>query len=263
LSSRGDETATCEPVRTQISAADLPAIERLHVRAWPALETADVHGWLWRYSGGGSQRANSVSTVRFSGGDPAAAIDEVEARYRARGAVPRFHTYDLTAPSELTDLLRTRGYAEGESTITMAKPVTSSEPPTDVAVADRADAEWHEVYFDAVTESRRVINAKILDSVPPPCAWLACRRGGKVISTGLCVVDGEFAVVECMATRTEARRQGGAQAVLAGIEAWATARGARTLALQVVAANPPALALYRGLGFLPVATNRFWIGAAA
>ncbi len=84
-----------------------------------------------------------------------------------------------------------------------------------------------------------------------------------MISTGLCVADGAFAVVECMATRTQARRQGGADAVLAAIEAWAAARGVRTLALQVVAANAPALALYRGCAFAPVATNRFWIGPTA
>src|SRR3569623_760018 len=46
---------------------DLRAIERLHVRAWPALETANIDGWLWRRSGGGSNRANSVATVRFTG----------------------------------------------------------------------------------------------------------------------------------------------------------------------------------------------------
>src|SRR5690606_8256407 len=39
----------------------LLAIEGAAVRAWPAGETREVDGWLWRYSGGGSQRANSVS----------------------------------------------------------------------------------------------------------------------------------------------------------------------------------------------------------
>jgi N-acetylglutamate synthase len=57
----------------QITADDLRRIERLHVRAWPAFETAEIDGWLWRYSGGGSQRANSVSTVAFSGRNPATA----------------------------------------------------------------------------------------------------------------------------------------------------------------------------------------------
>src|SRR5215469_13578283 len=106
------------------SSDDVRAIERLHVRAWPALETAVIGGWLWRYSGGGSQRANSVSTVQFSGDDPAAALDEVEARYRARGVPIRIQTYDLTAPQGLTDLLQARRYDEGETTITLTKPAT-------------------------------------------------------------------------------------------------------------------------------------------
>lgn len=238
---------------------DVRAFERLHVRAWPALETAAVHGWLWRYSGGGSQRANSVSTMQFSGDDPAAALDEVEARYRARGVPIRIHTYDLTAPHGLTDLLQARGYREGEATITVMKPVTARELPADIVVADAADVAWRAIYLGAITESRRETNAKILGGIPQPCAWFSCRRDGQTISTGLCVADGDLAVVECMATRADARRKGGAQAVLAGIEAWAARRGVRAVALQVVAANPPALALYRGYGFVPVATNRFWV----
>jgi len=131
--------------------------------------------------------------------------------------------------------------------------------PANVDVSDRPGDDWREVYLGAITENRRVINAEILKSIPQPCAFFTCRRDGRVISTGLCVADGGFAAIECMATRAEARRQGGAQAVLAGIEVWAGSQGVRTLALQAVAANAPAIALYRGLDFAQVATNRFWV----
>jgi hypothetical protein len=47
--------------------------------------------------------------------------------------------------------------------------------------------------------------------------------------------------------------------VLGAIEAWAAGHGVHTLALQAVAANVSAIALYRGFGFAPVATNRFWV----
>ncbi len=241
------------------STDDVRAIERLHVRAWPAIETAAVCGWLWRFSGGGSQRANSVSTVEFCGDDPGAALDEVEARYRARGAPMRIQTYDLTAPDGLTVLLQARGYGESETTATMVKAVTARELPAGVETADAADAAWREIYLNSLTKSRRATNAKILDAIPQPCAWFSCRRDGQVISTGLCVADGDLAVVECMATRADARRQGAANAVLAGIEAWAAMRGIRALALQAVAGNLPAVALYRDAGFAPVATNRFWV----
>jgi len=242
----------------QIAADDLRRIERLHVRAWPAFETADIHGWLWRYSGGGSQRANSVSTVDFAGTDPATALDEVEARYRARNAIVRLHTYDLSAPAGIADLLQARGYRGGETTSTMAKAVGASNPPADVEVAATPNAEWLEVYLGAISESRRSVNARILGAVPRPCAYFSCRRAGQVISSGLCVADGDFAVIECMATRAEARRQGGADAVLRSLEAWAAERGVKTLALQAVADNTAAIPLYTRFGFASVATNRFW-----
>jgi len=242
----------------QIATDDLRRIECLHVRAWPAFETADIHGWLWRYSGGASQRANSVSTVNFTGGDPTSALDAVEALYRARNAIVRLHTYDLSAPAGIVDLLQRRGYRGGETTLTMAKPVGASNAPADVEVTADPGAEWQEVYLGAITESRRAVNAKILGAVPQPCAFFSCRRAGQVISTGLCVADGDFAVIECMATRAEARRQGGADAVLHSLEAWAAGRGVKTLALQAVAVNTAAIPLYTRFGFAPVATNRFW-----
>jgi N-acetylglutamate synthase len=242
----------------QIAADDLRRIERLHVSAWPAFETANIHGWLWRYSGGGSQRANSVSTVDFAGGDAALALDEVEARYRARNAIVRIHTYDLSAPAGIVDLLQKRGYGAGETTLTMAKAVGTSKLSADVEVAATPNAQWREVYLGAISESRRSVNARILSAVPQPCAFFSCRRDGQVISTGLCVADGDFAVVECMATRLDARRQGGADAVLRSLEAWAAERGVRALALQAVAVNAPAITLYTRFGFASVATNRFW-----
>src|SRR4051812_3050030 len=101
----------------EITDPDRVRRERAHVLAWPALRTADVDGWLWRSSGGGSQRANSVSTVDFSGNDVEAAIDAVEARYRAVGARAQFQTFDETAPVGLGALLRRRGYRQGEPTV--------------------------------------------------------------------------------------------------------------------------------------------------
>jgi GNAT superfamily N-acetyltransferase len=243
----------------ELTVEDLTAMERLHVKAWPAFETADIQGWLWRYSGGGSQRANSVSTIDFTGGDPAGALDEVEARYRAKDAPARVHTFDSGAPPNLADVLSARGYGSSETTLTMVKPVGPTGGPSDVEVTDRATAEWNDVYLGAITESRRAVAARILETIPRRRAFFTCQRRGQAISTGLCVSDGTLGVVECMATRLECSRQGGADAILRALECWANAEGVRLLGLQVVATNAPAVALYRGLGYSAAATNRFWV----
>jgi GNAT superfamily N-acetyltransferase len=242
-----------------ISADDLRRMERAHVKAWPALATADVQGWLWRSSGGGSQRANSVSTADFTGADPAAALADVEARYRAKGARTLIQTFDLSEPQNIRDLLGAHGYRPaGDTTHTMIKPVQPESSVRDVDVGETPGADWREVYLGAITESRRTVNMRILEQIPGPRAFFACRRRGAVISTGLCVVDRDLGVIECMATRLEARRQGGAASVLRALEGWAGAQGVRLLGLQVVTTNAAAIALYQGCGFVPVAANQFW-----
>lgn len=242
-----------------ISRDDRVRMERAHVLAWPALTTEVVCGWLWRSSGGGSQRANSVSTVDFHGTDVEAAIADVEARYHALGHPVRFQTFDETSPPDLAERLRARGYAESEASITMFKRVEASGTPSDVEVRDHAWAEWRSVYLGEITESRRAVNALILDRVPAPCAFFGCRRDGVLIATALCVVGFGCAVVECVATRGDRRRQRAAQSVLRALETWAAGQQVEWIGLQVVAGNMPAVVLYQRLGFVSGATNRFWV----
>jgi GNAT superfamily N-acetyltransferase len=242
----------------------LRRIERLHVRAWPALEAKSVEGWRWRYSGGGSQRANSVSTIDFSGGDVEAALDEVEASYRERGVPARLQSFSAGRPTSLPELLSRRGYRQGETTMTMAKPVERKQGAADVKISGQATPEWLDVYLGAITENRREVNTLILRAVPEPRAFFVFRHDGRVVSTALCVAEPDAAedgcaVIECVATRQDVRRQGGARAVLAAIEAWAHGRHVRLLGLQVSASNAPALALYGSLGFAAVDHNRFWV----
>jgi ribosomal protein S18 acetylase RimI-like enzyme len=239
------------------------ALERLHVRAWPASETARIDGWLWRWSGGGSQRANSVSTVDFTGDDPAAALDRVEARYRAKHAPSQFHTFEFSQPSDLPALLTARGYIAGETTLTMLAVAPQAAPPAEIAVTSDPTPEWLAVYLDAITESRRVVNQQILRRIPDPRAFFVVRRDGRVISTALGVVDGGCAVAECVATVQAVRGQRGAESAMRALMAWAASLGAHTVGLQVVADNQPALALYRRLGFTAAGENRFWVKPAA
>lgn len=246
----------------QISRQDRVRMERAHVLAWTALRAETIDGWLWRASGGGSQRANSVSTIDFTGPDMDAAIDTVEARYRARDMPARFQTFDDTAPAGLADCLRTRGYQDGGVTITLFKGLKPAAAPPSVECRDHAWQEWRDVYLDAITENRRAINQRILTAIPGPRAFFGCRRDGAIISTALCVIGFGCAVIECVTTRPDARRQGGAQAVLAAVLSWAALQEADLIGLQVVAGNLPAIRLYEGSGFLPGATNRFFVSAA-
>jgi GNAT superfamily N-acetyltransferase len=241
-----------------ITRNDRVRMERAHVLAWPALHTTQIDGWLWRSSGGGSQRANSVSTIDFTGNDVTAAIDAVEGRYAGRGAPARFHTFDETSPPGLAERLRQRGYTQGETTVTMFRRNDPIAVPDGVEVRDSIWPDWRAVYLNTVTENRRAVNAQILDGVTAPHAFFVDRG----LSTALCVVGFGCAVVECVATRTGARRQGAAKRVMTALLAWAAQQDADLVGLQAVAANLAAVQLYEGLGFVVGATNRFWVQPA-
>ena len=249
----------------QISRDDRTRMERAHVHAWPALRSANIDGWLWRSSGGASQRANSVSTLGFHGVSPEAAIADAEARYEAAAQPSRFHTFEETSPPGLADMLQKRGYRPAEPTITMFKRIAAANPAPEVETRDNAWNEWRDIYLGEISPSRRVVNALILDRIPRPRAFFGYRRGAETVATALCVVSFGCAVIECVATRADARRQGVARALLIAAESWAAghaseaaSRSVDYVGLQVLAANEPAIALYRQLGFVAGAANRFW-----
>lgn len=227
----------------------LRSAERAAVASWPALETADIAGWLWRYASGGSLRANSVSTLSFTASDADAAIDIAEERYAARGAVARFTLTAVSEPADLDQRLAKRGYARGEDHVTMLKEVAPAGAAGEVALLGEMTEQWLDVYLAGLGPNRREVAPSILARLPQGRMFFACRRGGEVVASGLSVLDGALASVQCMATRTDARRHGCARAILGAIEAWAAARGARHLYLQAELANVPAIALYAASGF--------------
>jgi len=233
-----------------VSRHTLLAIEQAAVRSWPALHTADIDGWLWRYASGGSLRANSVAALAFTGASVDDGIADAERRYGAQGAPCRFTIAEVSEPSDLDRRLEALGYARSEDHVTMAKAVTAQAAmPGDVEVLFDPTPEWLAVYLSGLSADRRAIAPTILAGLPAPRTFLACRREGAVVGVGLTIPDRELASVQCMATLATARRQGCAGAVLRAIEAQAAARGCRYLYLQTESANHAAVALYRSFGF--------------
>lgn len=232
---------------------DLLAIERAAVHAWPASETQNIAGWLWRYSGGASQRANSVSTLAFDGADTIAAIEEAEELYFCRGAVSRFQVgTELAAPADLDLQLERRGYRLEEPVTTLARRLGQPSWPAGIEITAQPTAGWMEVYLSNIAPNRHAAAPAILDAVPAPRAFLSYVSGGQVVSTALAVLHDHIVIAECVGTRAEARRTGGARKVMAALEAWGSARGARIAALQAVAANEPAQRFYAALGYRKV-----------
>lgn len=236
----------------------LIGIERGAVRAWPAEETRSVDGWLWRYSGGGSQRANSVSTLFYDGDDVAHSIDAIERLYRERGAPVRFQVgFPLSEPSDLDARLAERGYAIHDPVSTLIKPVAPLAMPGDVVLRETPSPDWLSVYLSNVTVDRRPFAAGILARVPGPRVFAEVLRDGAVAATALGVFHENTVIAECVGTAAAARRQGAAASVMRALEAWAGSLGAHTIGLQAVTTNAPAQGLYAVLGYTSAGTYHY------
>lgn len=236
----------------------LQELDKVAAWAWPAFVVADVDGWLWRYSGGGSKRANSVLAMGWRGHDVERSVELVEKLYAERCAPPQFNVGDVSDPPGLDRILEERGYILNEPVTTMAKSIGARVAvPPDVVQEAEPSAGWMETYTSVISASRKPQAPQLVARVPTPRAFFSCVREGRVISAGLGATKNQVAVVECMATRSDVRRSGGARSILAGIEAWAVGQGAKILFLQVVTANAPAVGLYKGVGYAPVMQTHY------
>ncbi len=233
--------------------ANVLALELAAARAWPASNSVDVAGWRVRLSGGGTRRANSVLSLRFSGTDLETAISSVEAHYRAQKTRSYFQVSSVSAPENLDATLEARGYTYEEPCLLMAKRLGPSAMPADVVVTDKATPAWLSIYTETLDAARRDAAPSVLDAVPDQRAFLLVMRQGKPLASALAVLSPDrIVLVECVATRVQARRSGGAQIVMDALEAWATQQGAHTSALQVVAGNTPARTLYERRAYAEV-----------
>jgi len=255
---RAAEESAAMPAATRSEREHLLAIEHAAVRAWPAGETRDVDGWLWRYSGGGSQRANSVSALHYRGTDVERTIDEIERLYGVHGAPVRFQVgFPLSEPEDLDVRLAARGYVIHDPVTTLVKPVDAVDMPDDVVLGASPSEGWMEVYLSNVTPDRRPFASAILARVPTPCIFAEVRRNGETLATALGVLHEGAVIAECIGTTASARRQGAASAVMSALEAWGSAQGARTIGLQAVTTNMPAQGLYAALGYTPAGTYHY------
>src|SRR5947209_12365347 len=89
-------------------------VEETCLNAYPCLQQVMLDGWLLRFSGGLSRRANSANPLRDDPTPVSTAIEQIAVLYRAQG-LPTIFRVPLFV-GEIDAALAASGYtAEGES----------------------------------------------------------------------------------------------------------------------------------------------------
>ncbi|HEY0105029.1 MAG TPA: GNAT family N-acetyltransferase [Rhizomicrobium sp.] len=232
-------------------------VEETCRNAWPALKEVFYDGWLIRLANGATRRINSVNVIGPGRRPLAEKIAYCEAIYRAHGR-PSYFRLLSTAPPDLDAALAARGYAKEDETKTLFMNFARRRPPKpapDVAVdirEGRAPAEWLAAYrrLSRCGAKEAQGRREVLDMLVVPAFFGEARdASGEIASVAFCGLHGDLACLQWVVTDPDQRRMGFSRATLSALLNRALDAGARGACLQVVAANAPAIALYKRLGF--------------
>src|ERR1700719_2500210 len=230
-------------------------VEEACLKGWPALHEIWLDGWLLRFAEGHTRRANSVNPLRPSSRDFRGKIADCEAAYRTQG-LPVIFRISALAERGLDEMLGALGYGPPEDeTCVIYRPLERGEiNGGDVYVCENAPSEqWLDAHARCTGngETARRGQRKILQALSVP-AGLAAARGadGSLASLAFGAVHDNLVCLNLVVTDPALRRRGLSRGAVAAVLAWACDRaGAEGACLPVGAANLPARALYRQLGF--------------
>jgi GNAT superfamily N-acetyltransferase len=227
-------------------------VEEACLNAWPALREALFAGWVLRFSGGLTRRANSANPLGVERADPDTLVAGCEALYRHRRQPTIFRLPTLIGP-EIDDRLGARGYrGEGRSLVLYAElaNVPAARDPA-VRLRSRPTKDWLAAMaaLQRHTKSQAVLYRAILGALAIPAAFATLADAQGVAALGFGAIHDGVICYESLVTDPRRLRRGYARRVIGSLAAWAGEQGAAGACLEVEAANAPALALYAALGF--------------
>ena len=254
----------CAPGNDLIKKIDSTiSFEELSINAWPSLQTMFYDGWLLRFSGGYTRRANSVNPLYQGSRTVNEKISECERIYFGKRMDSVFKMTSVCFPQELDKILSERGYqCQGETSLQILDlegTENSKLPRRTVALSEDASDEWLSSFCElsGINDSKKQIARQMLqNTIPRKRVASICNEQGKIVACGLAVLQRGYVGLFDIVTHTEYRRHGlGKQMTMALLD-WAKLEHASRAYLQVVVGNEPALNLYHSLGF--VERYRYW-----
>jgi RimJ/RimL family protein N-acetyltransferase len=229
--------------------------EEATLNAWPAPGQILLDGWLLRFAGGHTKRANSVNPVRRGQRrDLAAKIGACEALFAANSIEPCFRLPPF-AEEGLEEALDGAGYGPAEDvTRVVYRPLNAPVPDHDAELTfGPPTAEWLDakdrLQGDGPADAagrRRILAGAVL-----PGAFAGVRGpDGRLASLAYGAVSDGMLVLNMVVTDPALRGRRLAERACGALLAWGRDEaGARGACLQVVAANAAGCALYDRLGF--------------
>lgn len=227
-------------------------VEKACALAWPTQFVKTINGFEFRLSPGATtKRNNSVNPTAHHGALDQDTIEAANNYYAEhnRSLIVRVPDMSFSA----CQLLDAAGFGEPEAhTKTLFAPDLSAfEWSDDVRISTQANERWLEFAHNRAqwTAAGRKAFLDALLHIQFPILFAEIEVDQQTAAIAYAIVVGEIAIIESVETAPLFRRQGRAAHLLSSLLAKCRSLGATSAALQVVAQNTPARALYKKLGF--------------
>ena len=236
--------------------AIIKTIEDLSLNAWPSHQIQIYDGWLLRFSYFYTHRTNSVEQIGPSTIEIPEKVAYCENVYKRWGTPAIFKISPLIDP-DFDTMLEKRGYVTEHITNVMtltfpSQPEELSKTGIPVETSAFIPASWIEGLF-ALKGTTNVMHRQVVPSmyraIPKETICASIHDKGRIVATGLGILDREFVGVYAIHVHPDYRRRHYASAICRTILTKGRQMGAQQAYLQVVAGNQPAIHLYESLGF--------------
>ncbi len=223
-------------------------VEETCLNAWPALREVLLDGWLLRFSGGLTRRANSANPL---GPVTHEARHDCEALYRRQGLPTIFRLLSLIDRS-VEERLAAAGYtSEGDSCVLYGdiQGIETARDP-DVWLLSQATPEWFAAMAALQNHTTEQAEAyrRIVGQLAIPAAFAALSIEGEIVALAYGAIHNGLLCYESVITDSRRQRRGYARRIVTSLAAWAKEQRAAGACLEVEAGNRPARALYDAIG---------------
>lgn len=233
---------------------EIKIIEDLSLNAWPSHQMQLYDGWILRFSYFYTHRTNCIEQIGSSSIPLGDKLDYCEEIYEKWGT-PAIYKITPLLSSSFDQMLTERGYHIAHVTEVMTMDMSNykvREPLYPVTVSDVISPAWLDALFamkGTVNKIHRKIVPSMYAAIPKDVISAAVYEGEKIIGTGLCILDRDYAGIYAIHVDQDFRRRHIGNAICRALLNAAFCRGAASAYLQVVKGNTPAKGLYESLGF--------------
>lgn len=233
---------------------NIKKIEDMSLNAWPSHKMELYDGWILRFSYFYTHRTNSVEQFGISSLPWREKIPYCEREYKRLGTPAIFKISPLVSP-DFDYTLENRGYEIQHTTDVMTVCLDEAllnAPFPDVTFSPSIPDAWIYSLFDlkgTTSIIHRTVVPSMYRAIPKETICASVQKDGRIIATGLGILDRDYIGIYAIHVKEQYRRQGLARQICTGLLTEGMRKGAKNAYLQVVEGNNSAQKLYSSLGF--------------